>query len=183
DSVAQTLRLYVEGLTGRVLNIASISSIPEEARIGDGKTIYLPSVIAEFDDEAENFRLFKVIAAHAAGQIEFETYAKNAPETVAALADARKSFGEGSGGSAEAPSASEQDASDDRSGLEAAASRICAPREDRSSLEACGPEDGRRRPEGTARRKPRTRVSRKQGVDFLAVLSEFPNTDLAMRLF
>ena len=71
DSIAQTLRLYVEGLTGRNLIITSLSSIPDESKIGDGKTIYLPSVVAEFEDEAENFRLFKVLAAHGAGQIEF----------------------------------------------------------------------------------------------------------------
>ena len=92
DTVAQTLRLYVEGLTGRALNIAPLTSIPDEAKIGDGKTIYLPSVVAEFDDEAENFRLFKVIAAHAAGQIEFQTYAEDTPETIAALRETRESF-------------------------------------------------------------------------------------------
>src|SRR6185436_1206162 len=77
DSVAHTLRLYVEGLTGRSLHVASLASIPEEARIGDGTTIYLPSIVAEFEDEPENFRLFKVLAAHGAGQIEFLTFAKD----------------------------------------------------------------------------------------------------------
>src|SRR5262249_60879494 len=56
DSIAHTLRLYVEGLTGRVVNIAPLSSMPEQARIGDGNTIYLPSVVAEFEAESENFR-------------------------------------------------------------------------------------------------------------------------------
>ncbi len=127
DSVAHTLRLYVEGLTGRSLHVASLASIPDEAKIGDGNTIYLPSVVAEFEDERENFRLFKVLAAHAAGQIEFQTFKRDAPETLAALTEIRRAF---------LPTA---------------------------------PPDADLRTE--------------DGVDFLAALSEFPNTDLATRLF
>jgi hypothetical protein len=93
DAVAQTLRFYVEGLTGRSLSIAPLSSIPDEVEIGDGKTIRLPSVIAEFESEPENFRLFKVLAAHAAGQVEFGTYARNTPELLAAMSAIRGSFG------------------------------------------------------------------------------------------
>ena len=99
ESVAHTLRLYVEGLTGRALNIAPLGSIPEETKIGDGKTIYLPSVVAEFENEPENFRLFKVIAAHAAGQVEFCTYAVDLPETHAALLHVRSVFMEANAGS------------------------------------------------------------------------------------
>ncbi|HSB08274.1 MAG TPA: VWA domain-containing protein [Blastocatellia bacterium] len=94
DSVAHTLRLYVEGLTGRSLHVASLGSIPDEARIGDGNTIYLPSVVAEFEDERENFRLFKVLAAHAAGQIEFGTFIADAPELAAAIVELRRAFRE-----------------------------------------------------------------------------------------
>lgn len=131
DSVAHTLRLYVEGLTGRSLHVASLASIPDEAKIGDGNTIYLPSVVAEFENEKENFRLFKVLAAHAAGQIEFQTYSQDAPETVAAIAEVRAAF-----------------------------------------RHRFNPDD--------------LRVNRNQGVEsvnFLKVLAEFPNTDLALRLF
>jgi nitric oxide reductase NorD protein len=92
DSIAQTLRLYVEGLTGRNLIITSLSSIPDESKIGDGQTIYLPSVVAEFEEEAENFRLFKVLAAHGAGQIEFHTYAQATPDILASLAEVRAAF-------------------------------------------------------------------------------------------
>jgi hypothetical protein len=93
DSVAHTLRLYVEGLTGRSLHVASLAAIPEEAKIGDGSTIYLPSVVAEFEDETENFRLFKVLAAHASGQIEFLTFEQDAPGIVAAIAEIRAALG------------------------------------------------------------------------------------------
>jgi nitric oxide reductase NorD protein len=85
DSVAHTLRLYLEGLTGRSLQIAPLSSIPDEAKIGDGTTVYLPSVVAEFEEERDNFRLFKVLAAHGAGQIEFQTFSRDAADTLAAI--------------------------------------------------------------------------------------------------
>ncbi|HWN97779.1 MAG TPA: VWA domain-containing protein [Blastocatellia bacterium] len=141
ESVAHTLRLYVEGLTGRSLNIASLASIPDEAKIGDGKTIYLPSVVAEFEDEKENFRLFKVLAAHAAGQIEFRTYFKDSPELLAALAETRAGF-------------SHQLKSQ---GLDSESKTIVFD----DSLEADQPAE----------------------VDFLSVLAEYPNTELALRLF
>ncbi len=128
DSVGHTLRLYVEGLTGRQLTVAPLSSIPDESKIGDGKTIYLPSVVAEFEDETENFRLFKVLAAHAAGQIEFKTYAEDDPATLAAMTETRDSFSNRS-------------------------------------------EDHADRPAPTS------------GVDFLKVLGEYPNTNLALRVF
>jgi nitric oxide reductase NorD protein len=141
DSVAHTLRLYVEGLTGRSLNIASLASIPDEAKIGDGKTIYLPSVVAEFEDEKENFRLFKVLAAHAAGQIEFETYLKDSPATLAALAETRAAFSW----------KLERQSEDSQSKVEVGEASF-------------GPDQA-------------------SPVDFLAVLAEYPNTELALRLF
>jgi hypothetical protein len=135
DSVAHTLRLYVEGLTGRSLHIASLASIPDEAKIGDGSTIYLPSVVAEFEDERENFRLFKVLAAHGAGQIEFLTFAEDVPETVTALDEVRAAFRH---------------------------------RKHRSS-------DDQLRP------NPASQDA--DGIGFVRVLAEFPNPNLATRLF
>ena len=74
DSVQHLLRLYVEALTGREVEIAPLAAVPDEARIDDGRTIHLPSLVNEFSDEELDFRLYKVLAAHAAGQIEFGTY-------------------------------------------------------------------------------------------------------------
>ncbi len=76
DSVLHLLRLYVEALTGREVEIAPLAAVPDEARIDDGHTIHLPSLVNEFGDEDLDFRLYKVLAAHAAGQIEFGTYAR-----------------------------------------------------------------------------------------------------------
>jgi nitric oxide reductase NorD protein len=74
DSIQHLLRLYVEALTGREVDVAPLAAVPDEARIGDGRTIHLPSLVNEFGDEELDFRLYKVLAAHGAGQIEFGTY-------------------------------------------------------------------------------------------------------------
>ncbi|HEX6279135.1 MAG TPA: VWA domain-containing protein, partial [Pyrinomonadaceae bacterium] len=85
ERIQTILRIYIEGLTGKEVEIAPLSAIPQESRIGDGKTIYLPSTIAEFNNEDRDFRLYKVLAAHGAGQIEFGTFAKDSRELKAAF--------------------------------------------------------------------------------------------------
>ena len=87
EAVTNTLRLYVEGLTGRSLAVSSVEDIPEESTIGDGSTVYLPGVVAEFESDDDNFRLFKVLAAHGAGQIEFGTYERSTEALRAAFTD------------------------------------------------------------------------------------------------
>jgi nitric oxide reductase NorD protein len=74
ESIQHLVRLYVEALTGREVEVAPLAAVPDEARIDDGRTIHLPSLVNEFSDEDLDFRLYKVLAAHAAGQIEFGTY-------------------------------------------------------------------------------------------------------------
>ncbi len=88
--------------------------------------------------EEDNFRLFKVLAAHAAGQIEFDTYAKDAPETLAAMAETRAAFAQKRNGGA-------------------------------SSLDPAGDRGGE--------------AALATGINFESVLSEYPNKELAMRLF
>lgn len=80
EGVQTVLRIYIEGLTGKEVEIAPLSAMPQESRIGDGKTIYLPSNVNEFDSEEMDFRLYKVLAAHGAGQIEFGTFARDTEE-------------------------------------------------------------------------------------------------------
>jgi hypothetical protein len=84
DSIQHLLRLYVEGLTGRTVEVAPVAAVPAESRIGDGRTIYLPSVVAEFGNNELDFRLYKVLTAHAAGQIEFGTYERDSIDLRAA---------------------------------------------------------------------------------------------------
>ena len=86
EIVHHLLALYVEGLTGRSVEIVPLAAVPIEARIGDGRTIHLPSVVAEFGDEELDFRLYKVLAAHAAGQMEFGTHARDTEDLRAAYA-------------------------------------------------------------------------------------------------
>jgi nitric oxide reductase NorD protein len=98
DSVQHLLRLYVEALTGREVEVAPLAAVPDEARIGDGRTIHLPSLVNEFGEDDLDFKLYKVLAAHAAGQIEFGTYERNVRAVYRAIAevyantDARDAF-------------------------------------------------------------------------------------------
>jgi len=87
DRVQTILRIYVEGLTGKEVEIAPLAAMPQESRIGDGQKIYLPSSLAEFDDDEMDFRLYKVLAAHGAGQIEFGTFDRDTLGLRAAFAD------------------------------------------------------------------------------------------------
>src|SRR4030095_14819955 len=85
DSVQHPLRLYVEDLTGREVEVAPLAAVPSESRIGDGRTIHLPSLVNEFGDDDLDFRLYKVLSAHAAGQIEFGTHDSGQPQLQAAF--------------------------------------------------------------------------------------------------
>lgn len=87
EKIQTVLRIYVEGLTGKEVEIAPLAAMPQESRIGDGKTIYLPSNVNEFNSEEMDFRLYKVLAAHGAGQIEFGTFAKDTKDLKAAFVE------------------------------------------------------------------------------------------------
>src|SRR4029077_20251613 len=113
ESVAHLLRLYVEGLTGRELVIAPIRAIPDEAKINDGRTIQLPSAVAEFGSTDDDFRLYKVLAAHAAGQVEFGTRDAGTPELRAAIREIDQFFADkaaANGGHNQEPSDAERNA-------------------------------------------------------------------------
>jgi nitric oxide reductase NorD protein len=86
EAVSHVLRLYVEGLTGNEVEVSSLAAVPLETRIGDGRTIHLPATVAEFGDDELDFCLYKVLAAHAAGQIEFGTYERGSVALRAAFA-------------------------------------------------------------------------------------------------
>jgi nitric oxide reductase NorD protein len=92
ESVRHLLILYVEGLTGHEVEIAPLAAVPLESRIADGRTIHLPSLVEEFGDDELDFRLYKVLAAHAAGQIEFGTYEQGTDELLAACTSIRETY-------------------------------------------------------------------------------------------
>ena len=74
-----------KALTGHEVEDRAARRRADEARIGDGRTIHLPSVVAEFGDDELDFRLYKVLAAHAAGQIEFGTYERGTARSARCL--------------------------------------------------------------------------------------------------
>jgi nitric oxide reductase NorD protein len=92
EEVRHLLMLYVEALTGNEVEISPLAAVPVESRIGDGRTIHLPSVVAEFGDDDLDFRLYKVLAAHAAGQIEFGTYERGTHALLAAYSALRETY-------------------------------------------------------------------------------------------
>ncbi len=87
EKIQSILRMYVEALTGKEIEIAPLTAMPQESRIGDGKTIYLPASVAEFDNDDLDFKLYKVLAAHGAGQIEFGTFDRDTNELKQAYAE------------------------------------------------------------------------------------------------
>jgi nitric oxide reductase NorD protein len=87
ESVQPVLRMYIEALTGKEIEVAPFSAVNQGSRIGDGKTIYLPAAVAAFDDDEMDFRLYKVLSAHGAGQIEFGTFEKDTRGLKAAYAE------------------------------------------------------------------------------------------------
>ncbi|HJQ35040.1 MAG TPA: VWA domain-containing protein [Pyrinomonadaceae bacterium] len=158
EEVAQTLRLYVEGLTGRAVEVAPLAAIPDEQRIGDGRTIHLPSVVSEFGEREMDFRLYKVLAAHAAGQIEFGT---REPST----ADLRAAYA----------SLSELYAPENVDALDAFAldGYINDPSKSERALA----------PEEEARLAEKRRRVLPEGGDYRAALALFPQSGLAARIF
>lgn len=165
ERVAQTLRLYVEGLTGRAVDVASLAAVPHEARIGDGQTIHLPATVAEFDDDALNFRLYKVLAAHAAGQIEFGTHARANGDDINLRRDLRAVFS-----SIADLYAPENVDARDAFALDGYINEI------ESGERALAPEEEAKRARAARRVMPKD-------ADYRAVLSLFPFAGLATRVF
>ncbi|MFL6211086.1 MAG: VWA domain-containing protein [Pyrinomonadaceae bacterium] len=165
EAVAQTLRLYVEGLTGRAVDVASLAAVPVEARIGDGRTIHLPASVAEFADDERNFRLYKVLAAHAAGQIEFGTHARADSDDESTRRDLRAAYA-----TLAELYAPENVAARDAFALDG---YINDPAQ---SERALAPEEEAKRAQSARRRLP-------PGGDYRAVLTLFPIVPLATRIF
>lgn len=94
EKIQHLLCLYIEALTGSAVDIQPLAAVPVEARINDGRTIHLPSHVAEFDDEQLDFRLYKVLAAHAAGQIEFGTHERDSSDLRAAYTSIAELYAE-----------------------------------------------------------------------------------------
>ncbi len=92
ERVSQTLRLYIQAMTGHSVTIQPVTHLPDRMSVTDGRTIFLPAAISEFGDEEADFKLYKVLAAHAAGQLEFGTYARDLPELLALADELRQAY-------------------------------------------------------------------------------------------
>ncbi|MDT5062053.1 MAG: nitric oxide reductase NorD protein [Acidobacteriota bacterium] len=158
EKIQHLLSLYIEALTGRAVEIAPLAAFTHEARINDGQTIHLPAHVAEFDDEQLDFRLYKVLAAHAAGQIEFGTHDPEAPGLRAAYTSIAKLY------------AKENLDARDAFALDGYINEI---------------ENGERArsPEEEAKLAAKTRRTLPPDSDYRAVLSLFPQRGLAYRIF
>ena len=77
--VARKIKLFVQGLCGTDVSIASLpdSVTTPTARAtvsSDGKTIALPALLRRYPTAEHSERLYLVMAAHEAGHLEFGTY-------------------------------------------------------------------------------------------------------------
>jgi hypothetical protein len=158
EKIQHLLGLYIEALTGRSVEIAPLAAFTDEARINDGLTIHLPAHVAEFNDEQLDFRLYKVLAAHAAGQIEFGTHERDAPGLRAAYTSINELY------------AAENVDARDAFALDGYINEL------EKGLRALSPEEEAKLAEKTRRTLP-------PDSDYRAVLSLFPQRGLAYRIF
>jgi nitric oxide reductase NorD protein len=160
EEVRELLKLYIEGLTGDEVEISPLAAVPVESRIGDGRTIHLPSAVAEFADDELDFRLYKVLAAHAAGQIEFGTYEQGTPTLDAAYAALAETYSAENADALDAFSLPDEmvAASDSERGSSPTVREGASPHNDK--LKFVG-----------------------HGVDYRRTLQLFPHTQLARRIF
>ena len=158
EQVQHLLSLYIEALTGRTVEIVPLAAVPDEARINDGRSIQLPSHVSEFGDEQLDFRLYKVLAAHAAGQIEFGTHERDTADLRAAYASIGELYAE-----------ENQDARD-AFALDGYINEITR------GERALSPEEEARLGEKARRRLP-------PDSDYRAVLALFPQRGLAHKIF
>src|SRR5437764_4656142 len=158
EKIQHLLSLYIEALTGRAVEIEPLTAFTDEARINDGRTIHLPAQVAEFNDEQQDFRLYKVLAAHASGQIEFGTHERDTSDLRAAYSSIAELYAE------------ENVDARDAFALDGYINEI---------------EKGERAlaPEEEAQRAAKSRRTLPTDSDYRAVLALFPQRGLAYRIF
>ena len=72
------LALFTQGLAGRYLHLKPTDALTGQFRpdgaTTDGSAIYLPDMVADFDDERGNFGVYRVAVLHQLGFYEFGTF-------------------------------------------------------------------------------------------------------------
>ena len=80
--VSEILRMYCKALTGANVSIQAATALAEKG-VGwvsenrpttEGSAVYLPPVVEETHDKAENFAIYKVYSTHQAAHLEFESF-------------------------------------------------------------------------------------------------------------
>jgi nitric oxide reductase NorD protein len=80
--VSEVLRMYCKALTGANVTIQAASALAEkgvgwvnaERASTEGTAIFLPTVVEDTGDKAENFAVYKVYATHQTGHLEFGSF-------------------------------------------------------------------------------------------------------------
>ncbi len=82
SSVSALLRMYAKALSGEQVAVLSseelvdkhIGWVTESAATTEGSTIYLPPVVATFEDQDTNFQVYKVFTTHQTARMEFGSF-------------------------------------------------------------------------------------------------------------
>ncbi len=82
DDVVNVLEMFVHGLNGRRLKIDC-----DDQCYTDTETIFMPAMVARFDNNDDNFQLYKVMVVHQWAQTWFGTWRIEAGEVFGRFAD------------------------------------------------------------------------------------------------
>jgi hypothetical protein len=80
--VGEVLRMYCKALTGTNVSIQAAGALADkgvgwvnsEKASTEGTSVFLPGVVEETGDKAENFAVYKVFATHQTGHLEFDSF-------------------------------------------------------------------------------------------------------------
>lgn len=87
--LAQVLEAFTTGLAGRRLRLEA-GADSERSAYTDTETLFLPPMLARFDNREDNFRLYKLLIAHLWAQTWFGTWRESAEERLARFANPRR---------------------------------------------------------------------------------------------
>jgi nitric oxide reductase NorD protein len=88
DKVSRILEIYVDALSGGRLSIQG-----SEETYTDTRTIFLPTNVSDFESNEDNFKIFKVIAAHKYGQMRYRSFDLHQKRMADTIAELRERYG------------------------------------------------------------------------------------------
>jgi nitric oxide reductase NorD protein len=96
--VSEVLRMYCKALTGANVSIQATTTLAEKG-VGwvsenrpttEGSAVFLPAVVEETHDKAENFAIYKVYSTHQAAHLEFESFSFRFDRPAGLIDDSRQ---------------------------------------------------------------------------------------------